>query len=291
MTWGGMIYNMFSNDPIVHDTRGQKKESVAGNPPNNPAVTAAATTLPNGGGNSTFIDSNGVRDEDIDKLLHAVTGLHDMSLTMAAHLEGQNEMLDRIEEKATRVDEQTLAVTLRTSQLIQSSSIKRTEGYVGLFQFIEPTGTCSRFLSVNSDLLTTLVEREDRSTLFEIYKRGDNLYGIKNSKTLTYLGTTIWGLVRAGSATFGKREECHINLDVTETGIFFLAANWGAGGWLKTTPTVSKAKNGVNDEEHNKTLEYSSLQSMTSCVTDKIDWLVLRPIAVNEPNETDRNSF
>ena len=55
-------------------------------------------------------------------LLTSVTQLHDIGLSLGQKIEQQNATLERMEEKATRVNDQTLAVTLKASQLTQRSS-------------------------------------------------------------------------------------------------------------------------------------------------------------------------
>jgi hypothetical protein len=62
----------------------------------------------------------------------------------------------------------------------------------------------------------------------------------------------MWGTIKCAGLTFGKQEECHLDLGGEETGLLFLAKNWRSGGWLKPNSNndqiFSSASNNILDK-------------------------------------------
>lgn len=254
MTWGGMFYNMLVsdknhlevNDPSFTVDKAGTDSSTKSNPINYMYDDWRS------------LDSN---ENQLNEISSAVENLKDASIFISKSLTDQNEIIDRIDEKSTIVNDQTLGVTLKATQLTRTRSSKILK--VGRFQFIEPKS--KKFLAVVLEDIV-LVAKEDRSTYFDCYCKENNLYGLQNCKTQKFIGSTILASIRASGHVFGKQEE--LNIDVTsgrETGIFIVCINWGNGGWLK-------------DQNDGKILA-----NVTSGITDRKNMLMLLPKKIVEP--------
>lgn len=260
MTWTGMIYNMFAKESSPSDVLGKQHDVLQGKGPaletsaNEKSFASRADSIPNVGDN-----------EKMNSLLSTLTELHDIGIQMGEQIDQQNIAIDRIEEKTLRVTDQTLAVTLKASQLTQRAS-NSNDGLIGTYQFIDQGS--GYFLSVsNADLL--LVAKEDLSTHFFCFLKENTIYGMQNAKTLKYLCSTVWGPIKSCGLSFGRREECHLSLSGDITGIYFLQTNWGTGGWLKGSVPADSTDGVI------------SLNTVTSSISDKDGALQLRPVCIS----------
>ena len=134
MTWTGMFYNMISADRqsnVSHrddPTTGRKTNTTSTTPSSSSSSSSSVQRHPNeqlmGISSSSSSSSSSLSNDkkELDMLLTSVTQLHDISLSLGQKIEQQNATLERMEEKAIRVNDQTLAVTLKASQLTQRSS-------------------------------------------------------------------------------------------------------------------------------------------------------------------------
>lgn len=266
MTWSGTIYNSFTKDPEISDLR--MNNEIAKNNQQNNNINKSMLFLNTR--NNDNDNSNNIMNEE-DKILNdiskTVTTLKDMSYIMGQHIENNNEALERIDQKATRTNDQTHAATLKASQI--TSRTKRSTGnYVGRYQFIE-INTNHYVGVVGEDIM--LLNKPDRSAYYNIYMKEANLFAAQNCKTLKYLGSTIWGPIKASGEWFGRQEEISVQLNGSVSGMFFLGKNFGGGGWLKYTE---------NDP---------LLSTVTTGITDKENILLVRAIKCNDeiPNEID----
>eukprot|EP01034_Spumella_vulgaris_P023780 gene23780-30048_t len=216
-----------------------------------------------------------------------------MGVTLGEQLDSQKVTLDRIEEKTNIVTDHTLAVTLRTSQLLRKTH-KPIQSFVGTFQFIDSVS--NRFLSVSAADGTsiTFTTVPDLSSYFHVFVKQDHLFGLLNEKTQRYLGCTVWGTVSVSGEYFGGQEECHVDLgpfaptapvvpssknkavNVREespvtTGLLFTARHWGAGGWLKLPSSISTNK------DRDFLSEWVTAETSSS-ITDRVDIVELRVV-------------
>ena len=126
MTWTGMFYNMISADrqSNVSHHDGTSTTTTSTTTTSAPSSSSSAQHQHNElmGMSSSSASSAANDKNELDLLLTSVTQLHDISLSLGQKIEQQNATLERMEEKATRVNDQTLAVTLKASQLTQRSS-------------------------------------------------------------------------------------------------------------------------------------------------------------------------
>lgn len=265
-----MIYNMFAKESSPSDTLGKQYEIPVGRGlvPKTSLKEEASSTR----SESIPHDSD---EKMLNNLLSAVTDLHDVGVQMGVQIDEQNKTVDRIEEKTLRVTDQTLAVTLKASQLTQRTS-NSNDGFVGTYQFIDVDS--GYFLSVsNADLV--LVPKEDLSTQFFCFLKESTIYGMQNAKTLKYLCSTVWGPIKSTGNFFGRREECHLSLSGEITGIYFLQTNWGTGGWLKGSAVAGMTDAGL------------SLNTVTSSISDKVGVLQLKPICISGTASRQHNLF
>jgi hypothetical protein len=268
MTWTGMIYNIFAKDTPPSDMLGKQHDVLPGKGPaletsvNEKSYTSRAESIPNDGDNEKMMNT----------LLSALTDLHDIGVQIGEQIDHQNTAIDRIEEKTLRVTDQTLAVTLKASQLTQRAS-NSNDGLIGTYQFIDQDS--GYFLSVsNADLL--LVPKEDLSTQFFCFLKENTIHGLQNAKTLKFLCSTVWGPIKSSGTSFGRREECHLSLSGDITGIYFLQTNWGTGGWLKGSAPADSTDGAI------------SLNTVTSSISDKVGVLLLKAVCISGSASTQK---
>lgn len=271
MTWSGYMYNQYKNVASVVSSKPPSVEEVHRNRhgrikekdnPNNHLNNSYNQTI-------DFRETNSNKseeDKELDKIYSAVELLHEIGLTMGDQLINQNKALDDMDRRTEVVTDKTLAVTLKASQLSRNSN-RYGAKFVGLYQFMEPeTG---KFLALNGDNII-LSDVPERSTYFNCFVKAQSLIGIQSEKTKKFLGCTMWGTIAAAATYFGKQEECHLELDGRETGILFLARNWGSGGWLKHT-SDSDASGVLSDS--------------TSDIRDKVGMIKFKVLKLSEKEE------
>lgn len=236
MTWSGTIYNLFTPDPTL-----QKVES----------SDLKINSISEGQvcrEDSDIQETNNPLDSDLKEISANLSELTEIGVMIGTNLQIQNKSLDRISQKAAIITDASLAVTLKASQLLNKNNRKRPD-HIGRFQFMETTK--SMWLSVReldgTIELLPIYERSQRCTQFDCFVKEENIFCMMNCKTLKCIGTTWLGAIRALGNRFGRQEECFISLSLSqqedlsegateaeiETGILFLAANGGSGGWLK----------------------------------------------------------
>lgn len=282
MTWSGWLYNTFSSDKSP-DTASDLAAAAASTSFSDksmpPSVSSTQATLRSNKallvGEQPIVSSGKIGidivDEHLIDISNTVAELHGMSLLMADVLDGQRTTIDRIDRKTEIIHDKTLAVTLKASQITQRSKKGRSD-FIGKFQFVDMES--GMYLCVNIDESLELTASPGRSSFFHCFSKADNIVGIQNCKTLTFIGTTWFGSVKAAGRVFGKQEECHIGLrDGELTGLFLLSKNWGGGGWVKKTPPTDTTPAYFN--------------TTTTSVTDKEGALVLRIILISREYDGD----
>jgi hypothetical protein len=228
MTWSGFVYNQCVST----------KELVLGTTPAVPPANQPSAARPQSNGVTaqpvvtTAAAGLGIaprENDDLDEISSAVATLHKMSLDIGNQLDHQGVVIDKITEKTEKVTEQTLAVTIRASQLSDRAR-NRKPTHVGIIQLVDVVS--GKYLAVTDSRLV-LSEKKDRSTYFACFVKESHLFGLQNEKTLKYVGCAMLGHIIAESLYFGTQEECYIDIDAKTTGILFIARHWGAGAWLK----------------------------------------------------------
>lgn len=244
MTWTGSMYNAYSN----------VKDRVIG------TGISTANLIKSSAGTDRNLDINGQSsdnqltppkelwiktekvveksedDKDLEDISRAVSTLHRIGMTMTEHLDSNDTLLETIEDKTDKVNEKTLQVTLRSSQLVQRSN-KSGPQLIGRYMFTEVTSGC--FLAaIDGNMIMSSFK--DDHVVFDVWVKENNLMGIQSVKSEKFIGATFWGSVEVSGNYFGKQEEIHIELDGRQTGLLFLSKNWGAGGWLRwATPSLT----------------------------------------------------
>jgi hypothetical protein len=280
MTWKGTIYNAFSSDPIPPMTVIEYNNSGGKNIINNNTdIDIKKINLSNKNelisiNNNNNININNIdnlkaysdeMDEGINELSKAVTNILDISISMKGQINDQIETVDRIEDRTNNVNDKLLQVTLKASQITQRSK-KSKSGYVGKFQFIDvETGD---FLGV-IDKSIVLISRPMKCSYFDCFVKEQQLVGLKNSKTQKFLGMTVIGNIKAAGNYMGKSEEVFISLSGDESGLLFMAKNWGGGGWVKK-PFHRRGGN----KEAVKEGEAHVLEDVTDDLVDKTDMIL-----------------
>jgi hypothetical protein len=294
MTWSGYIANKCSDvrSSFVSDTN-TFSNSIASVSSKNERIQASKLSASDGSvlnGRQTI----GIPgDDDLNEISSAVDVLHRMGVTLGEQLDSQKVVLDRIEDKTNIVTDHTLAVTLRTSQLLRKTH-RPIQSFVGTFQFIDVES--NRFMSVSLSDGTSIAFTTvpDLSSYFHVFVKQDHLFGLLNEKTQRYMGCTVWGSVAVSGEYFGGQEECYVDLGVFAptvqattknnskttvtreestvlTGLLFTARHWGAGGWLKLPTSI------VSNDQKDHLEEWVTTET-TASITDRVGAMQLKVV-------------
>jgi hypothetical protein len=219
MEWLGSISNKLDfNTGTKPNNQNQIIQSVKSN-------ALGTETDSNDGVGNTSSDSIGL-DQDLELIAQAIEQLHEIGTTMNLYLIANQGKMKDINHKTSKINDMTLATILKSSRIL-GSYVKDHACTLGYFQFVEVSS--GKFLSVENYYLT-LSDVSSNSTHFECEIKKTNLIGIKNSRTLKYIGTTLLGNIKVSGDYWGQLEECFIDLSGEPTGILVLARNWGSGG-------------------------------------------------------------
>lgn len=252
MTWTGSIYNMFSNNPLPPSTSDRDSKAAASSSTH---ISSNSSSINQPSSGSNLLTSSGPlkQDDDLSDIAIAVQELHGIGTALGQALEEQNSKLNRIDSKVSHVHDKTVSVTLKSSQMVGYKSKSKIE-YLGQYQFEYMSGE-GLYLSVDDSGNIILTRTKDRSTYFDVYVKQESIFALQNSKTLTFLSVTWTGALRATGQKFTPSEEVYMDLRVGEvTGLFFLACNWGGGGWLRTprrsdqTKCLYEVSSGISDK-------------------------------------------
>lgn len=262
MTWVGMVYNAFTSEPEPSvEPSHERIDTSKIIESKNISSECKSSVIENNQFNSKD-------DEDILEISQSVQQMYDISVAMTQYLDNQNSSLERIQTKTEKIHEDTLAATLKSSRIIQRHD--KTQGVdIGKFQFID---TVTGFYLCVENYCLELTDKPKRSSYFQCYKRHDNLIGLQNCKTMKYLGTTYYGVVKVSGDYWGKMEDCWVNLTGAPSGILILSRNWGSGGWLKS-----------------KIHSDGTIYDTTSGIHDKEDILIVKAVKIAESNNDKRN--
>lgn len=296
MSWSGLFYNMmpFSSDPppVSKDQKRLQKSQSVTQPDSSSLIMNTSTELQETVTKETLFSQRSHNsptctthdsptctiDADLKELKISVEELHSIGVVMGQALQNQVETTRRIEIKSDNALENTLAVNLRAAQLTQRTR-KSPSKFIGKFQFFCPL--YNKYLSAEDTTLTLTSRATERSTFFDCFSKEEYIIGIQNCKTLKYLGCTFLGSIACSGDRFGKLEECHIDLEGIDTGVLFLARNWGGGGWLKISLSKDHATaktTKMGEMEHmREQCDEILLNNSTSSVHDKTDMIILRP--------------
>ena len=120
---------------------------------------------------------------------------------------------------------------------------------IGCFQFFHEAS--GKYLNaLDEDIV--LYHKKERTSYFHVYQKHNNIMALQSVMTRKFLGVTWLGEVRVAGEYFGKSEECHLQMEKNETGLYLLACNWWIGGWLKIPGEddigkISKCSSGLTD--------------------------------------------
>lgn len=221
---------------------------------------------------ATSVQSKNAAVDDLSDIAIAVQELHGIGTALGQALEEQNAKLNRIDTKVSDVHDKTVSVTLKSSQMVGYKSRAKIE-YLGQYQFEYMSGE-GLYLSVDDSGNVALTKSRDRSTYFDVYVKQQSIFALQNAKTLTFLSVTWTGSLRATGQKFTASEEVYLDLRLGEvTGLFFLACNWGGGGWLKVPRRGDQMK---------------CLYEMSSGISDKTNAAFFMAVK-NAPISNDRS--
>lgn len=280
MTWSGYLYNqcvstkelVFNALPPAAPQQTQPSTATSASVGTKSDLLSSSSATGAGSGTSTKVD------EDLNEISSAVATLHKMSVDIGNQLDKQSATIDDITDKTDKITDQTLAVTIRASQLSDRSRRSRPT-QVGVVQFLDILS--GKYLGVLDDRLV-LKDRMDRSTYFACFVKEKTLFGLRNEKTLKFVGCAMLGHIVVDSAYFGTQEECYMDVNATPetsltTGILFLARHWGAGAWLKRPLTdLAKSSEGTSAPP-----PHPYLTDTTTGISDKTDRIEFRVIRLN----------
>lgn len=238
MTWSGTFYNTYSDVvttissaiPLTINNNPQAEKTTKEADPTPYEQKEVKSTA------TATVTEKSEEDKLLDDIFSAASALKQMGLAMGQQLGDQNQHLETIEKKSDQLHDKTLSVSIKASQLTQKEAKK--DRYLGTFQFINTSN--SFLLSAAPDDSLALTNNADTSTLFQVILRQDTIVGLRNERTGKFVGITMWGSIAVSGNYFGSQEECFMELTGNDTGILFIAKNWGAGGWLKSSAASGK---------------------------------------------------
>lgn len=284
MTWGGYFVNKVVDvrNSVVGDPHAMPLNPTSDHSAKQPSSSSGSSSQKNLTTNKSELMDFGTRavkgpeDEHLEELSSAVEVLHKMGLTLGEQLEQQNTTLERIENKTCAVTEQTLAVTLRASQLLRKNN-STLPSFIGTYQFIDAEHDRYLVVSESDGVTLALSETPDLSSYFHCFVKEENLFGLLNEKTQKYVGCTVWGSVAVSGNYFGTHEECYLDFNGVfpakeGTGLLVIYRNWGAGGWLKLSSGVDTKNRGSEwliTETTNSILEKSGAL-LFKCIKTKV---------------------
>jgi archaellum component FlaC len=239
MTWAGTFYNTYTDivSTIVPSTSAEnstvRDQDNKMNPSDEPYEQKVVST-------STTQATSELSEEDkmLNEISVAANSLKHLSVTMGKQLKESNEQIEKIEKKTEDVHDKTLNVTIKASQLTQKQSKK--DHYIGTYQFMHISNCL--LLSANGESLE-LTNNADLSTLFRVILRQETIIGLQNEATGKFVGITMFGSIAVSGNYLGSQEELFLEYNGNDSGVLFLAKNWGAGGWLKMPEVTEENKN------------------------------------------------
>lgn len=294
MTWSGSLYNVYSdissvftgtstetstksNPPTTITNESSNEKDIAKDlpvplyrsqqlPPQPPQSNTSSSNRQNNSVSGTVVGND--EDAILNELAGAIDSLKSMGVIMGEQLQQQNAQIDRIDSASDQVHDKTLAVSLKATKLSKSSQTDPGK-YVGTYQFL---ATTNLFMLAAKDDSLVLTTSADLTTLFKCYIRQNTIIGLQNEVTGKYVGCTMWGTVAVSGEYFGSHEECYIDLDGKESGLMFVARNWGSGGWLKLCEPIPVEVNHPGVEHQ------VVVSATTSSMIDRTDMITFRAI-------------
>ncbi|CAM9454123.1 unnamed protein product, partial [Ectocarpus fasciculatus] len=245
MTWSGYFYNMIHSEPSLDANRARSEHRRVDDGDEFTKYSRVCIVISLfsvgrswAGGVSTArhraarSHTSGsearFQDQALDAVSKNLAELHHISLTMGESLDHQNQKLDTIAAKTDKVNDDTLQVLLKSSQLIDRHS-SVVPMYLGEYCFELHTGG---YLAVQDELLVIGPPMADLTTTFRCYSKGDNIFGMLSSRTMKYLSTGYFTPISVSGVQFNRAAQMHIDLSGEYNGMLMLSCNWGSGGWL-----------------------------------------------------------
>ena len=270
MTWAGYLDNQ-----LVHTREivaGYAEEPTPTNI-NNTATPETSQSVQRQVLETEKVDYVNREKDDLEELSAAVATLHQMSVDIGSQLDRQTTTIENIAEYTEKVTEKTLAVTIRASQLSERSRNRKPQ-CAGTIQLVDTVS--GKYLAVVDDRLI-LCDKVGRSTYFTVLVKESHLFGLRNEKTLKFIGCAMLGHIICESPHFGTQEECYIDFSGKHTGILLIARHWGAGAWLKRplADLLKEASESPNSAPH------PYLTETTASINDKrgrIEFAVIKPM-------------
>lgn len=285
MTWSGTFYNacsdvssMFSAPATRSDQLSKEYESNASSTTSEkrPSLVELSNSMPLYSKQTQKTSDTLAKsklDQDLDEISHALESLQAIGVNLNEQLGHQNEQLDRIESSADRLNDKTLAVTLRTTKV--SNRTSHDPGTcIGAYQFIA-TDNNMLLLGVDGECVV-LTNSADTATVFDVYLRYETVVGLCNKRTGKFIGKTMWGGISAAGMYFGSMEEWYFDFQAEQSGLLCLSKNWGAGGWLKE-PTAEHLR------EDQAGIVRHIVDNTTISVRDRSHCVLFRAISCGPP--------
>jgi hypothetical protein len=304
MTWSGSIYNACADLSSAFSTSASTASTALAATDNNEMpVTRYGTNFPAHIASGADLSlsqqtppqrqqQQAAQDEALDDIARALGTLQSLSVALGGQLRDQCDQLDGLDRLAERTHDHTLAVNLKTAKLAQSSSSSTSSSnttYLGTFQFFAVAQSALLATDpVNQQLVLTSCA--DVSSLFRCYARHSTVVGLQSEVSGKFVGCTMFGKVAVSGEYFGSHEECWMDLTGKDSGLLFVARNWGGGGWLSFVPSPVNTVNTVNTVTADSALTTTTtttttttdkavvLSSTTTSIHDHTDWITFRAI-------------
>lgn len=218
-------------------------------------------------------------DEDLLEISRALDSLKSIGINLNEHLDQQNQQLDRIDSATERLNDKTLAVTMKTTRTVNRTAHDPGK-FIGSYQFISNEDGVW-LLAADGECLV-LTNSADTSTVFDVFLRYDTIVALRNKRTGKFVGRTMWGGVAVAGNYFGSMEEWYYDFESKQehSGLLCLSKNWGAGGWLKRSDSSVPTASSTGERGSLRMV----LDSTTSSVQDKAHCVSFRAIQCSPAN-------
>lgn len=266
MTWYGAIVNAISRG-VSHKSTHIESSAECGN------LITASNSEYRQSKNVECTDKRSLRDEeDLKEVEDMLCQLQDGGYAISHILNTQERSLNRIYQKSNDVENLTLKASILTSKRINKLGGNNTSilsrsmkaDIIGVFELYE-SGVLNRKLSMDRNHTCVLVEScMDKTTSTQFVLSlidGNQILYIQHSTTGRYLGITYFGgIVFKDTTSPSSYEYCYMDTSGSLSGILILAANWGAGGWLKFDDSKGTFTVSSNHTEKNGILQVRAVR-------------------------------
>lgn len=239
MTWWGWFTNKFTTEPKPPEPRrtGRVQQSASEAPPRplarEPAVVGPEVVVPIPSSHPKLRE----QQEYIDEVSRGLDDLLEVGTEIGRRAEEHNETVPRLHGKIEKLWQSTRHVTRQAGRVMESYATRATPQLLGRVALREVA--TRRFLRARGAVvaLSNEIDCLRATCCFALYEKRANLLGLQSTVSRRYVGLTFSGAIKCSATSFGRCEEFDLDLTKsTDTPLLCVAANFGAGCWVRIEP-------------------------------------------------------